>query len=127
MFFLLRSVIRFISLIVFLFSFILFLNYLNGWILIIPPLAKNAELQIESTKQEGERLKQLKAEMQATGQPESDNSLLHGIDYRLGSINTVVTGIRTTIEILVSLITFALSSILVLVAWRPDPIYDSKT
>ena len=127
MFSLLRSVIRVTSLLLFLLSFLLFLNYLRGWILIVPPLAEAALVQIDLTKQEGERLKQVRAEIQATGQPESDNSLLRRIDYQLGSVDNKATAIREAVQLLGSLIAFVLSSMLVLTAWRPDPIPLDKT
>jgi hypothetical protein len=79
--------------------------------------------------------------MEKTGEPESDSSIFRSMDYYLSSINhrldsidyqlgltdySIIT-IREKIELLLSLVAFVVSSILVLVAWKPDPTYANKT
>lgn len=155
MFVFLRWVIRLISLVVFVFSLWEFGVHLYGWIIYQPTapqqlalaqlrgpaLAQWSEAQANRAKQEAERSQQTLEEMQQTGEPQSDSSIFRSMDYNLGSISYKVdsidyqlgltdysvTTIREKIELLLSLVAFVVSSILVLVAWKPDLSYVNGT
>ena len=126
MFVFLRSVIRFISLLAFLFSLLEFAISFNGWVMIQPNLTAISAIRVEQSKIRVERSKQQLDESKA-GKIPSDNVRLENIEYDVGYLGEIAIDIRETIELSLSLIALILSLILVLTAWRPESIYDHKT
>ena len=126
MFVFLRSVIRFISLLAFLFSLLEFAISFNGWVMIQPNLTAISAIRVEQSKIRVERSKQQLDESKA-GKIPSDNVRLENIEYDVGYLGEIAIDIHETIELSLSLIALILSLILVLTAWRPESIYDHKT
>lgn len=155
MFIFLRRAIRLFSLFIFVFSLWEFGVHLYGWTLYQPTAAQRLlTAQVRGpvlaeasgtyallAKQEAERTTKVLDEMKKTGQPEPDSSVfksmkydltslnnrVDNIDYQFGLIDYSVTSIRETIELFLSLVALVVSSILVLVAWKPEPTYVTKT